>query len=237
MTDPKSEPSELRAAAQAVVERWDAPLWKNVPATAVFINRLRAALTLAPAQPDHIVDAADMAPAQPEPLPAGVEPTNLLRQECDDADAVLQAFGLDPETFRTEGGRLNLLKIRAAVREPFLYRHEDVCGDEVGPPTKLYITPPTLTDADQKELAVLREFAGGRCAIQKVIEQLGPMSLWSKDAFEREVAKRAALTDAQCDAIHFGLSEWAKDIDARMGLPRPDSKSRALIRAAAAGGA
>lgn len=52
MTAPKSEPSELRAAAQAVVDRWDMPLWKDVPATAVFINRLRAALTPTPAQPE-----------------------------------------------------------------------------------------------------------------------------------------------------------------------------------------
>lgn len=35
---------ELIAAARAVVERWDTPHWKDVPATAVFINRLRDAL-------------------------------------------------------------------------------------------------------------------------------------------------------------------------------------------------
>ena len=32
------------AAARAVVERWDTPLWKDAPATAGFINRLRDAL-------------------------------------------------------------------------------------------------------------------------------------------------------------------------------------------------
>lgn len=35
---------ELIAASQAVVDRWDTPLWKNVPHTAEFIERLRAAL-------------------------------------------------------------------------------------------------------------------------------------------------------------------------------------------------
>ena len=35
---------EMVAAARAVVERWDSPLWKDVPATAVYINRLRDAL-------------------------------------------------------------------------------------------------------------------------------------------------------------------------------------------------
>lgn len=42
MTPPTDE--ELIAAARAVVERWDTPHWKDVPATAVFINRLRNAL-------------------------------------------------------------------------------------------------------------------------------------------------------------------------------------------------
>lgn len=34
----------LAEAAQAVVARWDTPLWKDVPATADYINKLRAAL-------------------------------------------------------------------------------------------------------------------------------------------------------------------------------------------------
>jgi len=40
----KAENEQLRAAAQDVVDRWDTPFWKDVPATANFINRLRAAL-------------------------------------------------------------------------------------------------------------------------------------------------------------------------------------------------
>jgi hypothetical protein len=34
----------LRRAAQAVVDRWDTPLWKDAPATGVSINALREAL-------------------------------------------------------------------------------------------------------------------------------------------------------------------------------------------------
>jgi hypothetical protein len=34
----------LRLAAQEVIDRWDSPLWKDAPATAVFINNLRRAL-------------------------------------------------------------------------------------------------------------------------------------------------------------------------------------------------
>ena len=35
---------ELRAAAQAVIDRWETPLWKDAKATADYIYRLRAAL-------------------------------------------------------------------------------------------------------------------------------------------------------------------------------------------------
>lgn len=38
------ENRKLREAAQAVIDRWDTPLWKDVPATAEYIGRLRAAL-------------------------------------------------------------------------------------------------------------------------------------------------------------------------------------------------
>ena len=37
---------ELIAAAQAVVDRWETPLWKDVPATAEYIYRLRDALSI-----------------------------------------------------------------------------------------------------------------------------------------------------------------------------------------------
>lgn len=49
-----------------------------------------------------------------------------------------------------------------------------------------------LTEIERKELAALRELAAGQCTIQKVIDQLGPMSLWSKAAFEEQVQRRVA---------------------------------------------
>lgn len=36
--------NELKRAAQAVIERWDSAVWKDLPATAEYINRLRSAL-------------------------------------------------------------------------------------------------------------------------------------------------------------------------------------------------
>lgn len=40
----KDQDIAVYAAARAVVDRWDTPLWKDAPATAGFINRLRALL-------------------------------------------------------------------------------------------------------------------------------------------------------------------------------------------------
>ena len=43
-------PAPVREAAQAVVDRWDSPLWKEAEATAHVINRLRQALAVIPIQ-------------------------------------------------------------------------------------------------------------------------------------------------------------------------------------------
>ncbi len=51
MTHHTSGAADLRTAAQAVVDRWDTPLWKDTPSTAEYIGRLRTALASAPAQP------------------------------------------------------------------------------------------------------------------------------------------------------------------------------------------
>ena len=40
----KSKPDALIVAANAVIERWDSPLWKDIPATAIYINALRDAV-------------------------------------------------------------------------------------------------------------------------------------------------------------------------------------------------
>jgi len=46
---PAEETADLLAAAEAVIDRWDTPLWKDVPPTADCINRLRAAVVAAKA--------------------------------------------------------------------------------------------------------------------------------------------------------------------------------------------
>ena len=42
--DYKAIAEELADKAKAVIERWDSPLWKDVPHTAEYINELRQAL-------------------------------------------------------------------------------------------------------------------------------------------------------------------------------------------------
>lgn len=40
-----------------------------------------------------------------------------LERECDDGDALLRMLDLDPDRYRTEGGRLNLLRVRAELAD------------------------------------------------------------------------------------------------------------------------
>lgn len=43
---------------------------------------------------------------------------HALKQECRDADELLKLLRLDPERYRTEGGYINLPKVRAALANP-----------------------------------------------------------------------------------------------------------------------
>ena len=68
-TNTASGAADLRTAAQAVVDRWDTPLWKDVPATAEYIGRLRAALAAGQAT----------AAQQGVGITAGMEPAATVR--------------------------------------------------------------------------------------------------------------------------------------------------------------
>lgn len=59
--------TDLHAAAQAVVDRWDTPLWKDVPATGEYISALRAALSTPAVPPGFVL--------------VPVEPTQAMCQE------------------------------------------------------------------------------------------------------------------------------------------------------------
>ena len=73
--------ADLRAAAQAVVDRWDTPLWKDVPATAEYIGRLRAALAAGQATAAQAaqVGAVESNTADAAPTQGATEMENLQR--------------------------------------------------------------------------------------------------------------------------------------------------------------
>ena len=92
-TTPTSGAADLRTAAQAVVDRWDTPLWKDVPATAEYIGRLRAALA---------AGQATAAPAQPAAEPA--KPIGYLNPKVLGPDGKIDAPGALTYSSRPCGG-------------------------------------------------------------------------------------------------------------------------------------
>ena len=54
---------------------------------------------------------------------------------------------------------------------------------------------------NREEEMALRELAAGRCAIQKAIDVLGPMSLWSKTELEKEILKAIAAEREACAKV------------------------------------
>ncbi len=54
---------------------------------------------------------------------------------------------------------------------------------------------------NREEEMALRELAAGRCVIQKVIDVLGPLSLWSKTELEKEILKAIAAEREACAKV------------------------------------
>ena len=53
----------------------------------------------------------------------------------------------------------------------------------------------------KNEEVALRELAAGQCTIQKVVDALGPLSLWSKDGLDREIRKAVEVEREACAKI------------------------------------
>lgn len=49
------------------------------------------------------------------------------REQPDEADELLRRLGLDPEQYRTDGGAINHLKVKAAIRHPESYPYLNQC--------------------------------------------------------------------------------------------------------------
>ena len=66
----------------------------------------------------------------------------------------------------------------------------------------------------KEEETLLRELAAGQCVIPKVTATLGPMSLWSNDAFNKELEKARAEEREACAKV----AEEANDIGSSYGI-------------------
>jgi hypothetical protein len=125
----------LREAAQAVIDRWDTPLWKDVPATATYINALREAL----AQPERFSGACGKGIKQ-EPVAYKYKESSPETGEFIYAEPVQREQ--EPVAWMSQG------------KERLEFSRKDtVYGSHTIP---LYTTPPNrewvgLTDAERAE--------------------------------------------------------------------------------------
>lgn len=88
-----------------------------------------------PSRDELPADAVRFDIAWPDPA---VKPRDLAigwEKECADTDALLTHLGLDPAVCRTEGGSLNLPRIKALMTE-FHWQGEDANGNAVGLPVR-----------------------------------------------------------------------------------------------------
>ena len=75
---------------------------------------------------DKAIDAINQALAQPEQYKEANYDSlinSVKKQPTDEADQLLVALHLDPNTYRTDGGWLNIPKIVAAIKNPQDYPH------------------------------------------------------------------------------------------------------------------
>lgn len=75
----------------------------------------------------------------------------------------------------------------------------------------------------KEEEMALRELAAGQCTIASVTAALGPLSLWSKSAFDAEVRKAVLAEREACAKACEELDAWSED--------DPGSSAATAIRA------
>lgn len=80
-------------------------------------------------------------------------PQAAFDQEIKDSDELLRLLNLPPDRYRTDGGCINLPKVRAAVREPWNYP----TIDPVNPPVQSSVGAAPLPDEVQAMVERLRE--------------------------------------------------------------------------------
>lgn len=74
-----------------------------------------AGLGIMPTCAEYLANATEFGSAMATKY---VNVCHALKQECRDADELLKLLRLDPERYRTDGGYINLPKVRAALANP-----------------------------------------------------------------------------------------------------------------------
>ena len=87
----------------------------KVEGTSSGTSALDAGLGIMPTDEAQLANAMEMFARMVEKY---VRVCRALKQECRDADELLNLLRLDPERYRTEGGYINLPKVRAALANP-----------------------------------------------------------------------------------------------------------------------
>jgi hypothetical protein len=139
---------------------------------------------------DHFADASKMIPAAPA---VGAPAPVMWQYRHFDTTNGVNSWG---PWYEVEPRNAYVNTVEDSLRE---FRSYIAAGNKYEL-RALYAAPPHvteaqpavegLTDLERKELAALREFAAGGCTIQKVIAELGPISLWSKAGLDEHIAKR-----------------------------------------------
>ena len=78
-------------------------------------SALSAGLGSMPTDLEQLANAREMFARMVEKY---VKVCRALKQECRDADELLKLLRLDPERYRTEGGYINVPKVKAALANP-----------------------------------------------------------------------------------------------------------------------
>ena len=124
-TNTASGAADLRTAAQAVVDRWDTPLWKDVPATAEYIGRLRAALAAGQATAAQAVVPAGWKLVPVDATDEMVRATDEVNFENGDTDGTIHnvwhvMIAAAPAQPAAQQGAAY-----AALPEPYCNAHDD----------------------------------------------------------------------------------------------------------------
>ena len=153
-------------------------------------------------QAEHYTDFATRFLAAIEPAPQAA-----FDQEIKDSDELLRLLNLPPDRYRTDGGCINLPKVRAAVREPWDYP----TIDPVNPPVQSSVGATPLPDEVREIVEQQRDEL--LVALEATVEAIRLFR--NEPQLERLVSLRATAGYVAMDAA---MDRGTDAIDAARGV-------------------